>query len=96
VRFSRRFGFDFVLLAIVCIAALFFFPAANGSYSAVHGPVTVLQSINYRLQLWLILAMAAHGLSRSLFINNSGLLFQRYNEFGLQLFGPEQRSILRC
>jgi hypothetical protein len=96
VRFSRRFGFDFVLLAIVCIAALFLFPVTTGSYSAVHGPVTVLQSINSRLRLWLILAMAAYGLSWPLFMNHSGLLFHRYNEFGFQLSGLEQRSILRC
>jgi hypothetical protein len=31
----------FALLAVVCVVAVFFFPAAQGPYSAVHGPVTV-------------------------------------------------------
>ena len=31
----------FALLAMVCVMAVFFFPAVQGPYSAVHGPVTV-------------------------------------------------------
>ncbi len=31
----------FALLAVVCVVAVFFFPAVQGPYSAVHGPVTV-------------------------------------------------------
>ena len=31
----------FALLAMVCVVAVFFFPAVQGPYSVVHGPVTV-------------------------------------------------------
>lgn len=31
----------FALLAVVCVVAVFLFPAVQGPYSAVHGPVTV-------------------------------------------------------
>ena len=33
-----------VILAVLCVAAIFFFPCVQGPYSAVNGPVTVLQS----------------------------------------------------
>ncbi len=56
---SRHFRFEFALLAILCATAIFFFPAVQGSYSAVHGPVTALRSLKTRLSLWLALALVA-------------------------------------
>jgi hypothetical protein len=31
-------------LAVVCVLAVFFFPATQGPYSVVHGPVTVMHA----------------------------------------------------
>ena len=39
-----RIGWEQAVLAVLCVAALFFFPAMQGPYSAVNGPVTALQS----------------------------------------------------
>jgi hypothetical protein len=38
---AGRIAGCFALLAVVCVVAVFFFPAVQGPYSAVHGPVTV-------------------------------------------------------
>jgi hypothetical protein len=45
------------LLAIMAIAALFFFPAAHGSYSSTHGPITALRS--FRLRTFLLFVICA-------------------------------------
>ena len=35
----------FAVLAVLCVLTMFFFPAVEGPYCAVHGPVTALLSI---------------------------------------------------
>jgi len=39
-----RIGWELAVLAVLCVVAIFFFPAMQGPYSAVNGPVTALQS----------------------------------------------------
>ena len=39
-----RLTFGMALLAIVCVLLVLFFPAVQGPYSAVHGPVTVMHA----------------------------------------------------
>jgi hypothetical protein len=93
----RHFGFEFVLVLILCAASLFFFPVAHGSYSAVHGPVTVLQSIKNRLRMWLISAIAAHRLfSKRLLAANSHRLFHAFKDPRLSVSGSAQLPVLRC
>lgn len=41
---SRRIATGVAVLAVVCVLAVFFFPAAQGPYSVVHGPVTVMHA----------------------------------------------------
>jgi predicted exporter len=48
------------VLAVACVLAVFFFPAMQGPYSVVHGPVTVRQA-----------ARAAAGLRMA--VNRAGL-----------------------
>jgi hypothetical protein len=36
--------FVFAVASVVCVLAVFFFPAVQGPYSAVHGPVTVMHA----------------------------------------------------
>jgi hypothetical protein len=38
-------GCALAVLAVMCVLAIFFFPAGQGPYPAVHGPVTALLSI---------------------------------------------------
>jgi hypothetical protein len=95
--FSREFGFEFVLLLILCTASLFFFPVAHGSYSAVHGPVTILQSIKTRLQMWVIMAIAACSPAlKRLLAGNSRSPYQAYTAIGFTLSGSPQIFVLRC
>lgn len=35
------------LLILICVLSLFFFPATEGPYPAVHGPVTALQAMRF-------------------------------------------------
>jgi hypothetical protein len=39
------------VLAVVCVLTIFFFPAMEGPYCAVHGPVTALLSIQAAVTL---------------------------------------------
>ena len=59
MRLSQQFSYQFAVLAIVCTALLFFFPAVRGSYSAVHGPVTAFRSVKTRLLVWFMVTQAA-------------------------------------
>jgi hypothetical protein len=92
----RRYS-EFTLLLILCTSALFFFPVAHGSYSAVHGPATALRSIHSRLRMWFILALAAWSpLFGRLSITGSRLLCRPHVELGLFSSGLERISVLRC
>jgi len=56
-----RIGWELVVLAILavlCVAVIFFFPAIQGPYSAVNGPVTALQSARSaaRVRVGIVLA----------------------------------------
>ena len=51
------------LLVIMAVAALFFFPAAHGSYSSTHGPITAVRSLRLRAVLFFAIAAAAAVLS---------------------------------
>ncbi|HEX6803912.1 MAG TPA: hypothetical protein VF133_09565 [Terriglobales bacterium] len=55
----RHFGHEFAIIAIVCVLGIFLFPAAVGSYSAVHGPVTALQAMRRSIRLRWAMAFAA-------------------------------------
>lgn len=39
-----RFASVFALVSVLCVLTVFLFPALQGPYSAVHGPVTAFQS----------------------------------------------------
>ncbi len=58
----RHIG-SIALLAIMAVAALFFFPAAHGSYSSTHGPITAVRSLRLRAILFFVIAAAAAALS---------------------------------
>lgn len=85
------------MLAIVCTASIFFFPAICGPYSAVHGPVTTLRSIKRKLQMWLVLALAAfHVLAPRLPGWDSVLRLLRWEVAPPRLSFPDNDSPLRC
>lgn len=94
--FSRHFGFEFVLLLILCAASLFFFPVAHGSYPAVHGPVTVLQSIKTRLQMWVAMAIAAGSPALKQLLAVSSRRRFRGHTIGPVFSSPDEILVLRC
>ena len=60
----RPFGFELVILSIVCIIGIFLFPASAGPYSAVHGPVTALLAVRAAARLRWAMVRAASGFVR--------------------------------
>ena len=40
----KRLALWLATVSVVCVLAVFFFPSAQGPYSAVHGPVTVMHA----------------------------------------------------
>ncbi len=54
-----RIGWELAVLAVLCVAATFFFPAVQGPYSAVNGPVTALQSAQAAARLRVGIVQAA-------------------------------------
>ncbi|MFZ0735339.1 MAG: hypothetical protein WAM79_23685 [Candidatus Sulfotelmatobacter sp.] len=66
-----RIGCGFAVVALLCVLSVFFFPAMQGPYSVVHGPVTALLAVRAAahlrltiqaglnaLRLWLACALA--------------------------------------
>ena len=61
----RRIGCELAVLAVLvllCVAFVFFFPAMDGPYSAVNGPVTALQSAQAAARLRVAIVRAAFAL----------------------------------
>jgi len=48
-----------VVVVVLCVAAIFFFPAIQGPYSAVNGPVSALQASQAAARLRLAIVQAA-------------------------------------
>jgi len=70
---TRVAEYELSVLAILCVLSIFLFPAVQGPYSAVHGPVTALQSVRSRIRWFRTMAQAALSLSRlpfSLLVSN--------------------------
>ena len=64
MRLPRQLSYEFALVAILCTVALFLFPAVQGPYSAVHGPVTALLSLKAKVFLCLRLASRPRSVRR--------------------------------
>src|ERR1700756_2750900 len=61
-----RMGWELAVLAVLCVVAIFFFPAIQGPYSAVNGPVTALQSAQAAARLRVAIVQAAFTLLSNL------------------------------
>src|ERR1700740_2245480 len=57
-----RIGWELAVLAVLCVVAIFFFPAMQGPYSAVNGPVTALQSAQAAARLRVAIIQSAFNL----------------------------------
>lgn len=97
LTFSRELTYEFAIVVALCAVALFLFPAARGSYSAVHGPVTALRSPANKLRLWFLLVLAALNIvGRHKPWCNSLFCISRIDVSRPPSSPPEEISILRC
>lgn len=87
-----------VLLTGLCVLSIFFFPAVQGPYPAVHGPTTALQSLQNSNRALFGLVIAAC----FIFGNLSGVLSHRLPfppvRWITELFGglAGASAVLRC
>lgn len=93
---TRRFTYEVALLAIVCVVGLFFFPAAVGSYTSVHGPVSALLAVRAAMKVRLAMALAGLGFSHFIFKQCVGPLDCRQNHELILASPPENILLLRC
>jgi hypothetical protein len=56
---SRRMGCKLAVMAVFFVLTIFFFPSTQGSYSAVHGPVTALQAARSAARLRVAIVQGA-------------------------------------
>jgi hypothetical protein len=97
---SGRTECALAVLAAFCVLVVFFFPALQGPYPAVHGPVTALLSLRAALRLGIIRNGVRPIYARAARVRVAMLALQRA-DFFLLYFGPENfsaalGSILRC
>jgi hypothetical protein len=99
---SGRTECALAVLAAFCVLVVFFFPALQGPYPAVHGPVTALLSLRAapRLRLGIIRNGVRPIYARAARVRVAMLALRRA-DFFLPYFGPENfsaalGSILRC
>jgi predicted Na+-dependent transporter len=92
--FSRHLGYEIAILTVICTIAIFFFPAACGPYSAVHGPVTALLSLRMRLKLRLRIVVDGFHQWRRALLNSLRTALQ--NALLPQSVPSAQITVLRC
>lgn len=95
---SGRIRCELAVVVILCILVIVFFPAMQGPYSVVHGPVTALQAVRAALRVQAAIVQAAlnsHSTFRLAPLTAlSGISFPTGKSESLRL--PEHKTILRC
>jgi len=87
-----------VVLTVLCVASIFFFPATRGPYSVVHGPVTALQSAHAAAHLRIAIVQAGlnsfrnHRIPLLLWVSCMAVLYTEFYSPSLADF----QTILRC
>ena len=56
---SGRIGAELAVVAAFCVLTIFLFPAVQGPYSTVNGPVTALQAVRAAARLHLVIIQCA-------------------------------------
>lgn len=96
---ADRIGSSFAVVALFCVLTIFFFPAMQGPYSVVHGPVTALLAIRAATKIRLAMARLrifrnSVGRARPWQWSASAISF--FAEFPAGFLPVECASILRC
>ena len=95
---ARRGGCELAVLGVLGVLTIFLFPAMQGPYSAVHGPVTALQAARAAASLQAAIVQGARScLSHSLISPIVVLSWMSFAEASFQAVTlPECNAILRC
>lgn len=95
---SGRIGSELAVVAVGCVLALFLFPAKQGPYSAVNGPVSALQAARAASELRVAMVQAAlSALGNNLISPLAELAWMAVSGVEFQPFGTsESTTILRC
>jgi hypothetical protein len=95
---SGRMEYELAIVAVLCVLAIFLFPASTGSYSVVHGPVTALLAFRFAARLRAsIVQGASRILSGKVISPLVGLSWTRLSCPNLPpLAAPEGDTVLRC
>ena len=93
-----RIGWELAVLAVLCIAAIFFFPAIQGPYSAVNGPATAFQSARSAARVRVAIVQAAFTLTTNFrlpLLASSDSALSVWSE-PQELYDTDCSTILRC
>jgi membrane-associated protease RseP (regulator of RpoE activity) len=95
---AGRIGCELALVAVVCVLTIFLFPAVQGPYSVVNGPVTALQAIRTAARMRKLIMQAAFRFLRNGLISPLAFLgWMSLPQTGFHLVAlPECNAILRC
>ena len=95
---SSRIGCELAVLTVLCVLMIFFFPAMQGPYSVVHGPVTALQAARAAAHLRTAIVQGAFNSLGNCPISPLVVLsWMALPSAEFQLISlPELNSILRC
>jgi len=94
---SGRIERELAVLAVFCVLAIFLFPAMQGPYSAVNGPVTALQSARGAFRLRAAIVQSACQSLGTLPISLAILsLISLFGEDRHPFIAEESTPVLRC
>jgi hypothetical protein len=95
---SGRIGSELAVMALLCVLIIFLFPAMQGPYSVVHGPVTALLAARAAVRLRIAIVQGAlnsvgnYLVSSLVVLSWMSLPPAEFQSIGL----PEYKTILRC
>jgi hypothetical protein len=93
-----RIGCELALVAVLCVLTIFLFPAMQGPYSVVNGPVTALQATRAAARMRKLIVQAAlKSLWNRLTSPLAVMSWTSLRESGFYSVAvPESNTILRC
>jgi hypothetical protein len=92
---SGRIGSELAVMAVLCVLMIFLFPAMQGPYSVVNGPVTALLAARAAVRLRIAIVQGAlNSVGNYLVSPLSGMSLSPAEFQSISL--PEYNTILRC
>ena len=95
---SGRIGSELAVMAVLCILMIFLFPAMQGPYSVVHGPVTALLAARAAVRLRIAIVQGALNSVGNYLVSPLVVLsWMSLSPAEFQSISPpEYNTILRC